>query len=79
MENIWVVNGQILNRKSRWKIFWLNNRGWMFYVRKSFENFIINKKVLSQEDVLKIVVGKWGGKNGNKSKESRLESWCEKF
>ncbi len=27
-----------------------------------WENFIINKKVLSQESVLKIAIGKWGGK-----------------
>ncbi len=38
----------------------------MFYVGKSFENFILNKKSTKSGRVLKIVVGKCGRKNGNK-------------
>ncbi len=43
-------------------------------------NFIINKKVVSQESVLKTVVGKCEGKKWKQAKKKvRLESWCEKF
>ncbi len=62
---IWVVDDEILNRKMVEKMeklgkkFLVEERWLNVPSRKIvFENFIINKKILSQESVLKILVGK---------------------
>ncbi len=50
------------------KKFLVEERELNILTQKIVWKFIINKKVLCQESGLKIVVGRWGGENGNKWK-----------